>query len=93
MLVQKLRIDTSIKKYTLLLRSIHSNSKNERYKNLVLAAFVCSQNRSGMAEPCISLQLEIVGLPIFLTVYQNINVMKGIRTTFWFGMASLITAI
>ena len=87
------KIDTSIKKYTLLLRSVHSNSKNERYKNSVLAAFVCSQNRAGKAEPCISLQLEIVGLPIFLAVYQNINVMKGIRTTFWFRMTSLITAV
>ena len=93
LLVQKPRIDTSIKKYTLLLRSIHSNSKNERFKNLVLAAFVCSQNRAGKAEPCISLQLEIVGLPIFLAVYQNINVMKGIRTTFGFRMTSLITAV
>lgn len=38
MLVQKLRIDTSIKKYTLLLRSFTVIPKNERYKNL----FPCS---------------------------------------------------
>ncbi len=94
LLVQVLRIDNSIIKYTLLLLSVHSNSKKTNATRIsVLAAFVCSQNRAGKAEPCISLQLEIVGLPIFLAVYQNINVMKGIRTTFGFRMASLITAI